>query len=129
MDIFDEELLNFWKHFNQSNVSYIMIGEIAMSLYGYSRITDDIDIWIDNTTENRENVRTAFRKSGLGDHPTLKTMPIIPGWTDFRLNNGLRVDLMIGLKGLEGYTFAECLNMTSIAEIEGFKVPFFILTI
>jgi hypothetical protein len=60
----------------------------------------------------------------MGDYHMLKTMQIVPGWTDFRLNNGLRVDLLIGMKCLEGYAFAECLNMASIAEIEGFKVPF-----
>jgi hypothetical protein len=124
MDIFDEELINFWKHLNQCHVSYIMVGGVATNLNGYQRTTDDIDIWIDDTKENRENLRTAFRKSGMGDYHMLKTMQIVPGWTDFRLNNGLRVDLLIGMKGLDGYTFAECLNMASIAEIEGFKVPF-----
>lgn len=124
MDIFDEELINFWKHLNQCHVSYIMVGGVATNLNGYQRTTDDIDIWIDDTKANRENLRTAFRKSGMGDYYMLKTMQIVPGWTDFRLNNGLRVDLLIGMKGLEGYTFAECLNRASIAEIEGIKVPF-----
>jgi hypothetical protein len=124
MDIFDEELLNFWRHLNQSQVSYIMVGGVATNLNGYQRTTDDIDIWIDDTVENRENLRTAFRKSGMGDYYMLRSMQIVPGWTDFHLNNGLRVDLLIGMKGLEGYTFSECLNMASIAEIEGLKVPF-----
>ena len=54
----------------------------------------------------------------------LKTMQIVPGWTDFHLNNGLRVDLLIDMKGLEGYTFTECLQLASLAEIEGLKIPF-----
>ena len=106
MDIFDEELINFWKHLNQCHVSYIMVGGVDTNLNGYQRTTDDIDIWIDYNKANRENLRTAFRKSGMGDYYMLKTMQIVPGWTDFRLNNGLRVVLLIGMKGLEGYTFA-----------------------
>jgi hypothetical protein len=44
MDIFDEELINFWKHLNQCHVSYIMVGGVATNLNGYQRTTDDIDI-------------------------------------------------------------------------------------
>jgi predicted nucleotidyltransferase len=124
MDIFDEELLNFWKHLNQCNVNYIMVGGVATNLNGYQRTTDDIDVWIDDTPENRENLRQAFRASDMGDYYMLKTMQIIPGWTEFRLNNGFRVDLLTGMKGLEGYTFKECLEMASIAEIDDIKVPF-----
>lgn len=32
-------------------------------------------------------------------------MQFVPGWTDFHLNNGLRLDILIEMKGLEGYTF------------------------
>jgi len=60
----------------------------------------------------------------MGDYYMLRTMQIVPGCTDFLLNNSLLVGLLIGMKGLEGYTFTECLNMASIAEIEGFKVSF-----
>lgn len=51
-------------------------------------------------------------------------MQIIPGWTDLQLNNGLRVDLLIGMKGLENFTFDERLDVASIAEIKELKVPF-----
>ncbi|WP_276503167.1 nucleotidyltransferase [Terrimonas pollutisoli] len=124
MDIFDEELLNFWKHLNECQVNYIMVGGVATNLNGYQRTTDDIDIWIEDTEMNRENLRKAFREAGLGDYYLLKTLQIVPGWTDFHLNNGLRVDLLIDMKGLEGYTFGECLQLASLAEIEGLKIPF-----
>lgn len=54
----------------------------------------------------------------------LETMQIIPGWTDFRLNNGLKLDLLTNMKGLEGYSFDECLKLATIAEIEDVKIPF-----
>lgn len=124
MDIFDEELLRFWRHLNQFEVKYIMVGGVATNFNGYQRTTDDIDVWIEDTIENRENLRKAFREAGLGDYYMLKTMQIVPGWTDFHLNNGLRVDLLLDMKGLEGYSFQECLQLASIAEIEGLKIPF-----
>lgn len=124
MDIFDEELLKFWRCLNQHGVRYIMVGGVATNFNGYQRATDDIDLWIDDTIENREKLRLAFRQAGMGDFFMLKTMQIIPGWTDFQLNNGLRVDLLIGMKGLENFTFDECLDVASIAEIKELKVPF-----
>jgi len=54
----------------------------------------------------------------------LETMQFVPGWTDFNLMNGLRLDIMVNMKGLEGYNFEECFNMASIADIDGVQVPF-----
>lgn len=51
-------------------------------------------------------------------------MQFIPGWTDFYLLNGLKLDILIDMKGLEGYTFEDCLEAATIAEIENVTVPF-----
>ena len=40
------------------------------------------------------------------------------------LNNGLKLDKMVDMKGLEGYSFDECYQMAAIAEIENIPVPF-----
>ena len=124
MDVFDEEILNFWKNLQQAKVAYIMIGGYATNLHGFQRFTGDLDIWIKDTGDNRKNLRKAFQLSDLGDIPQLETIPFIAGWTDFHLNNGLRLDILTDMKGLEGYSFDECLEMASIADIEGVQVPF-----
>jgi len=46
MDVFDEELLRFWKISSQCNLKHIMIGGVATNLHGYQRTTEDIDLWI-----------------------------------------------------------------------------------
>ena len=61
MDIFDEELLNFWRTLSRFNVNYIMVGGVATNLNGYQRSTLDIDVWIEDTKENRLKFRGAFR--------------------------------------------------------------------
>lgn len=124
MDIFDEEILKFWAALQNCQVRYIMVGEYAMDLHAYQRYTGLIDIWIKDTPDNRKQLREAFIECGMGDYDMLETMQFVPGWTDFNLMNGLRLDIMVNMKGLEGYSFDECLNMASIADIEGVKVPF-----
>lgn len=54
----------------------------------------------------------------------LETIQFVPGWTDFHLMNGLRLDILVNMKGLEGYSFDECLNMAAIADIDGVIIPF-----
>jgi len=124
MDIFDEEILLFWKALQNENVKYIMIGGYATNMHGYQRFTGDMDIWIEDSPENRERLRKAFNTYGLGDFPMLATLEFIPGWTDFHLNNGLRLDVMVGVKGLEQYSFDECLEMAALGEIDDIMVRF-----
>jgi hypothetical protein len=124
MDIFDEEIVRFWKTLAANKVRYMMVGGYAVNLHGYQRYTGDLDIWIADTIDNRNNLRKAFRDCDMGDYFMLETMQIVPGWTDFRLNNGLRLDLLISMKGLEDYSFDECLKMASVGEIENTTVYF-----
>ncbi|OCX54160.1 hypothetical protein BEL04_07795 [Mucilaginibacter sp. PPCGB 2223] len=124
MDIFDQEILNFWKALQDNTVKYILIGGYAINLHGYQRFTGDLNIWIKDSSENRRALRKAFRACDMGDYPMIERMQFVPGWTEFRLNNGLVLDILTEMKGLENYTFEECLQMASIADIEGVSIPF-----
>jgi hypothetical protein len=122
VDIFDEEIFRFWKALQGFEVKYIMVGGYATNLHGYQRFTGDLDIWIKDTVENRQHLHSAFAVCEMGDYPMLEYMQFIPGLTDFQLNNGMRLDILIDMKGLEGYSFEECLDMASIADIDDVNV-------
>jgi hypothetical protein len=124
MDIFDEEILKFWKALFDNNVQYIMVGGYATNLHGFQRYTGDMDIWIKDDVENRVNMRKAFKEAGMGDYFMFETMQFVPGWSDFKLNNGLQLDILTSMKGLEGFSFEECLGIATIATIEKIEVPF-----
>jgi len=101
-----------------------MVGGYAINFHGYQRFTGDMDIWIEDTGINRQNLRAGFIECEMGDYFMLDRMQFVPGWTDFQLINGLRLDIMIDMKGLEGFSFSECLEMAAIAEIDEVQVPF-----
>jgi hypothetical protein len=123
MDIFDNEIIRFYKALHKSDVKYIMVGGYATNMHGYQRYTGDMDIWIEETVVNRLNLRKAFVDAGMGDYFMLETMQFVSGRTDIRLNNGLRLDILIEMKGLEGYSFDECYQLATIAEIDNVPVP------
>lgn len=123
MDIYEEGFINLWRCFNSNGVRYIMVGGFATNLHGYSRFTAVIDLFLDDTLENRKNLRNAFKELGLGDFEPIERIEFIPGWVDFQLENGVKMDIMTSLKGVT-LTFEECLKMAPIAEIGHIEVPF-----
>jgi hypothetical protein len=124
MDIFDEELLSFWRCLNKFNVKYIMVGGVATNLNGYQRTTNDIDVWIEDTLKNRENYRSAYKEYSGIDITMMDRLQIIPGWTNFSLNNGFKLDLMVNMKGLEDFSFEDCYKLSNKANIDDLSIPF-----
>jgi hypothetical protein len=124
MDMLNDELLRFWKALNENKVRYIMVGGFATRFHGFNRSTDDLDMWLEDTIENRKGLRTSFSELGYGDYSSLETMLFVPGWTSFYIGGGIELDIMTSMKGLENVSFSECLNMASIADLEGVEVPF-----
>ena len=124
MDIFNEEVLKFWRYLGQNHVRYIMVGGMAVNLHGYQRVTGDMDLFLDDTPVNRKQLRKAFAEYGMGDFQSIETMQFVPGWTQFNLNNGFVLDIMTTMKGLEQYSFEDCLQLASTADIYEVRVPF-----
>ncbi|MBO9585542.1 MAG: nucleotidyltransferase [Flavobacterium sp.] len=113
----NEQIIAIWNSFFENKVKYITIGGFAVNIYGYNRNTGDIDIYLEDTLENRLNLRKALKSINLGDFETIETMQFIPGWTDFTLNYGLRLDIMTAVKGLEDKTFSSLLDDATIVMI------------
>lgn len=53
MDIENEEFLLFLKCAQQNKLRYLCIGGYAVNYYGFHRATEDMDIWIAPTVENK----------------------------------------------------------------------------
>lgn len=120
----NEQIISIWNSFFENNVKYITIGGFAVNVYGYNRSTGDIDIYLEDTIENRINLRKALKSINLGDFEIIETMQFIPGWTDFTLSYGLRLDIMTTVKGLEDKSFSSLLDEATIVMIDETPVYF-----
>lgn len=120
----NSQIIEIWKYFSINKVKYLTIGGFAVNIYGYGRNTGDIDIFIEDSLENRKNLRIALKQIGIGDFNNIATMQFIPGWTDFPLNFNLRLDIMTSVKGLENKSFDLLLEKAYIVEINDIPVYF-----
>ena len=120
----NSQIIDIWKYLAANKVKYLTIGGFAVNIYGYGRNTGDIDIFIEDSIENRENLREALKQAGIGDFENINTMQFIPGWTDITLNFNLRLDVMTSVKGLENKSFKELLDKAYIVEINVIPVYF-----
>jgi hypothetical protein len=122
MDIFDEHLIAIWEAFTKHNVAYIMVGGFAVNMHGFHRTTEDFDILLLDTLQNRKNFRASLIEAKIGDFEPLERMQFVPGWTTIQINNGMQLDILTSLQGVTD-TFEQCLAKASIAEIHHLKIP------
>lgn len=55
MDILNHEFLLFLNCAQKNKLNYLLIGGYAVNYYGYNRNTQDMDIWLAPTNENRKS--------------------------------------------------------------------------
>ena len=122
MDINDASFLEFWQTLNQYNVRYILVGGFATNFHGFQRFTGDVDIYLEDTIENRQRMRNAYKAYIKIDFPSFETIQFIPGWVDFPLKDGTRLDIMTSMVGID-VSFSECLHSAQIWEIDDIRIP------
>jgi hypothetical protein len=66
----------------------------------------------------------ALKAANIGDFTEIETIQFLPGWTDFTLDYGLRLDIMTSVKGLEDNTFDELLQNAQKILIDEIPVMF-----
>lgn len=64
-NIFNVDFQDFIASLNTCGVAYILVGGYSVILHGYSRTTGDMDIWVQNTTENYMRLKEAFDRFGM----------------------------------------------------------------
>jgi len=99
MDYFDD-YKDMLQLFNKHHVKYLVIGAYAMSNYGYSRHTIDIDLWIEKSVDNAKNIQKAFSEFPIPYEITIDEL----NTDNFVLQIGLepmRIDVLTDIDGVE----------------------------
>ena len=62
MDVYGQVFIDLWQSLNKRGVRYIMVGGFATNFHGFNRYTGDVDLYIDDTLENRKRLREVFKE-------------------------------------------------------------------
>lgn len=121
MDLFDTSFVELWQYFHESKVKYILVGGLATNLHGFQRFTGDVDIYIEDSIENRKRLRTAYKNYSNIDFE-FERVQFVPGWIDFPLNNGVRLDIMTSMAGVD-LSFDDCFKEVRFCEVGNVQLP------
>ena len=64
-DIFKSDFSDFIAALNISGTEYMIVGGYAVILHGYYRTTQDLDIWVNKTSDNYQKLTTDFAVLGM----------------------------------------------------------------
>ena len=120
-NVFNKDFRDFLEALNNNDVSYILVGGFSVILHGHSRVTGDMDIWVEKTEDNYKKILIAFHQFGLAIFDMTKENFLHhESWDVFRFGkNPTAIDIMTKVKGLE---FKKCYTNSSIVDVERIKV-------
>ena len=99
------------------NVRYIVIGGIAAVLYGVPRATFDLDILIEVTQENAQNLLDAFLEANMGTASLITAEELLAHEITI-FQDRLRIDVQTSTPGLE---FPDAWQNREIMDYQGQK--------
>jgi hypothetical protein len=118
------EMMLLLQTFAKHKVNYLIVGGFAVNRYGFNRTTGDLDIYLKDTKENRQNLIEAIDEMGYGRYDMLIDIPIIAGYCEILMDDGMYADLMTDILGLDQSKFDSYLEMATVDIIQNFKVYF-----
>jgi predicted nucleotidyltransferase len=104
----------------EENVEFILVGGIAVILYGHVRGTKDLDLWVYANSQNAPLLIKALARFGAPMQDISVSDFELEG-TIFQIGTEpIRIDIITRIAGLN---FEEAMNNVNIMEIDGLQVP------
>lgn len=119
-NLFNDDYIDFLEVCYNNKVEYLLVGGYAVILHGYIRSTADMDIWVNKSVKNYQQLSMAYEEFGapifseedfLGDKYDVWGIGVEPN----------KIEIMNKVKGLEFY---DCLQWCKKIAIKNFEVPY-----
>ncbi|MEM6642533.1 MAG: nucleotidyltransferase [Bacteroidota bacterium] len=115
---FPSHFRDFINELNKKKVQYLVIGGYAMGAYGHHRGTGDLDIFINATDANAENLISAAIDYGIPKEQVKKEMFLVPKMVGIG-QPPLRIEL---LKVLDTLDFEYAYQRVELKEVDGLRI-------
>ena len=116
-----KDFKEFIELLNEHNVRYLVVGGYAVAFHGHPRYTKDIDIWIELSLQNAENILEALKEFGFGSLD-LSLDDFLEG--DQIIQLGYPPNRIYILTALTGLKFEDCYNARIEFDVEGLHIHF-----
>jgi len=119
--VLNKDFREFIELLNAHNIKYLVVGGYAVTVHGYPRYTNDIDIWFWIDKSNAENLIKVLKDFGFGSLD-IKTDDFLSPNKVIQLGYPPnRIDLLTSISGVE---FEECYPKRVSMDIAGIKIDF-----
>jgi hypothetical protein len=115
----NKDFREFIESLNSNKVKYLVLGGYAIAFHGHPRYTKDLDIWLELSEDNAENVMKALDDFGFGSLDLAKEDFLHKGMVVQLGYPPNRIDLINSPDGVE---FSECFSSKVVIEIDGLKI-------
>ena len=103
---------------NANNVRYLLIGGYAVGVYGYSRATNDIDIFVSDNEENTRRLIAALNDFGVGHSDLSEMFAEKRSLVEIGVEP-VKVQLM---NFADGIAFDEAFDRRNVIDVEGVDI-------
>lgn len=88
---------------NEFEVEYLIVGGFAVMKYGEPRYTKDLDVWVDNSSENSARLVAALRKFGAPvEHDRITAETFTNKQVVYQIGIApIRIDILTELTGIK----------------------------
>jgi hypothetical protein len=120
-NIFNPDFRDFLQALNRNEVEYLLVGGYAVIIHGYSRVTADMDIWVNRTVTNYKKLVRAFRDFGMPVFDmTEEKFLAHTNWDVFRFGRKpVAIDIMTRMADLD---FEECIKNIKVFEDDDLRI-------
>lgn len=101
----NRDFKEFIQFLNANNVRYLVVGGYAVAIHGHPRYTKDLDIWLEMSPENAENLIQALKQFGFSSLGLQSQDFLTPNQIIQLGYPPHRIDLLTNIDGVD---FANC---------------------
>ena len=119
--VLNKDFREFIVLLNAHNIKYLVVGGYAVTVHGYPRYTNDIDIWFWIDKSNAENLIKVLKDFGFGSLDITTDDFLNPNKVIQLGYPPNRIDLLTSISGVE---FEDCYPKRVTIDIAGIKIDF-----
>jgi predicted nucleotidyltransferase len=115
-----DDFKEFLKSLNSNSVEYLLIGGYAVGVYGHIRATNDLDIWVNVSSENAARIDRTLREFGFASAVLTPDLFLARNNIVRMGVPPIRIEILTSISGVE---FEPCYAEREMIQIDEMQVP------